>query len=77
VEHELSYEKPDFYQELQALLKEASIVKIYCWSRAKEQASIVALIKEHNYAVEAYTVLNFAKLTPKHSASRGLQTAVS
>jgi hypothetical protein len=67
MEHELDYQKPTFYDELNALLKSASVVKISGWSRAKDQASVLGLIKEHNYKVETYTVLNFARLTPNRS----------
>jgi hypothetical protein len=66
MEHELDYQKEGFYEDLNPLLKSGSIVKIYSWSRAKDQASLLGLIKEHNYTVQTYTVMNFAKLTPKH-----------
>jgi hypothetical protein len=62
MEYELDYEKPEFQEDLIALMGKAAIVKIYGWSRAKDQLSVRELIKQHNYAVEAYTVLNFAKL---------------
>ena len=64
MEHELDYQKPGFYENLDPLLKSGSIVTIYSWSRAKEQMSLLGLIKEHNYKVETYTLMNFAKLIP-------------
>ncbi len=65
MEHELDPQKPTFYEELNAFLESASIVKIYNWSRAKGQTPILDLIKEHDYKVETYTILNFARLTPR------------
>jgi hypothetical protein len=65
VEHELDYKKERFYEDLNPLLKSGSVVKIYSWSRAKDQASLLDLIKEHNYRIESYTLMNFAKLMPK------------
>jgi hypothetical protein len=64
MEYELNYEKPEFQEELNALMVKASVVKVYGWSRAKGQASVLDLIKRHNYAVQSYTTLNFAKLIP-------------
>ena len=66
MEHELDYQKPNFYEDLDPLLKRGSIVKIHSWSRAKDQAALLGLIKEHNYKVEIYTLMNFAKLMPNH-----------
>lgn len=66
MEHELDYQKPHFYEDLNPLLKSGSIVKIHSWSRAKDQAALLGLIKEHNYKVEIYTLTNFAKLLPNH-----------
>ena len=66
MEHELDYQKERFYEELDPLLKNRSIVKIYSWSRAKDQAALLGLVKEHNYKIEIYTLMNFAKLMPNH-----------
>jgi hypothetical protein len=64
MEHELDYKKEHFYEDLNLLLQSGSIVKIHSWSRAKDQASLLGLIKAHNYKIEAYTFMNFAKLMP-------------
>ena len=69
VEHELDYVKPNFYEEVNALLKSGSIIKIFNWNRAKDQASLLELIKAHQYRIEAYTFMNFAKLLPSVSSS--------
>jgi hypothetical protein len=73
MEHELSYGKPNFDAELVAFLKSASVVKVASWSRAKDQAAILAIIKEHNYRVEEYTILNYAKLMPNGSSPKLVQ----
>ena len=62
MEYELDFEKPEFQEELIALMGKGAIVKIYGWSRAKDQLSIRELIKQHNYGVETYTILNCARL---------------
>lgn len=64
MEHELDYQSPNFYNELIVLLKSAALIKVLNWGRAKEQTSLQALVKQHNYQVEAYTILNYAKLRP-------------
>ena len=68
MEHDLDYQKPNFYEDLNPLLKGEFVVKIHSWRRAKEQVPLLALIKEHNYKIEVYTVMNFAKLMPNRSA---------
>jgi hypothetical protein len=73
MEHELDYQKPNFYEELSPLLKNGSIVNIYGWSRAKDQASLADLIKEHDYKVQPYTFMNFAKLMPNRPESIAIQ----
>jgi hypothetical protein len=69
MEHELDYQTPSFYADLNPLLKSGSVVKISSWSRAKDQAPLLGLIKEHNYLVETYTFMNFAKLMPNSHAA--------
>jgi hypothetical protein len=64
MEHELDYQNTNFYDQLNPLLKEGSVVKVAGWSRAKGEAALLGLIKEHNYRVEIYTFLNFARLSP-------------
>ena len=69
MEHDLDYQEPNFYENLNPLLKERFVVKIHSWSRAKDQVSLLDLIKEHNYKLEVYTMMNFAKLMPNHPAT--------
>ena len=69
MEHDLDYQKPNFYEDLNPLLKGEFVVKIHSWSRAKDQVPLLDLIKEHNYKIEVYTVMNFAKLMPNRSAA--------
>lgn len=64
MEHELDQEQPGFQQALTSLMESASRVKVYGWSRARQEPFVVDLIKKHNYAIEAYTILNCAKLKP-------------
>ena len=68
MEYELNYEGPEFQKSLCALMDKASIVKVYGWSRAKDQRSVHDLIKQHDYRIQAYTTLNFAKLIPNRPA---------
>ena len=77
MEHDLDYQKPNFYEDLNPLLKGRFIVKVYSWSRAKDQVSLLELIKEHNYKVEVYTLMNFAKLMPNHPAAMDVQKPIS
>ena len=77
MEHELDYQKESFYEELNPLLKSGSIVKIYSWSRAKDQTSLLGLIKEHNYKIEIYTLMNFAKLMPNQPVALVLPKKLS
>ena len=77
MEHDLDYQKPNFYEDLNPLLKGGFVIKIYSWSRAKDQVSLLDLIKEHNYRVEVYTFMNFAKLMPNHPAAIVVQKPVS
>jgi hypothetical protein len=69
MEHELDYQKANFYEDLNPLLKSGSVVKIYSWSRAKDQGPLIGLVKEHNYKIEVYTFMNFAKLMPNPRAA--------
>lgn len=64
MEHELDYQQPSFYEDLNPLLKSGSVIKVCSWNRAKDQAPLLGLIKEHNYLIETYTFMNFAKLIP-------------
>jgi hypothetical protein len=75
MEHDLDYQTANFYEELNPLLKSGSIVKIFSWSRAKNQTSLLGLIKEHNYRIEVYTLMNFAKLLPNPSPASVSQKA--
>ena len=68
MEHELDSQAPKFEQELTTLLATASIVKVYGWSRAKDQSVVIELIKKHGYAVVVYSFFNFAKLHPKSNS---------
>ena len=77
MEHDLDYQKPNFYEDLNPLLKGGFVVKIHSWSRAKDQVSLLDLIKEHNYRVEVYTVMNFAKLMPIRPAAMVVPNPVS
>jgi hypothetical protein len=64
MEYELDSQKPKFCEELQILMKSAHIVKIHGWSRARDHASVLGLIKEYHYKVQPYSILNFAILMP-------------
>jgi hypothetical protein len=67
--HELEFKMPGFHAELDALMGRACVVKIHGWSRAKDEALVLKLIKEHGYVVEVYTILNVAKLFPKFAVA--------
>ena len=71
MEHELDSQKPAFTEKLTALMETASIVKIYGWSRAKEERAVIDLIKKHEYTIESYSILNFAKLLPGPNGAPG------
>jgi hypothetical protein len=68
MEHELTHPRPQFNHELSALLQSASIVKVFGWNGAKQDTDVISLIQQHHYNIEAYTFLNYAKLSPKNKA---------
>ena len=60
-----NFKMPAFETELSTLLANRSIVKVYGWSRAKDQPAVLSLIKQHDYTLQTYTILNYATLSPK------------
>lgn len=65
MEHELNYqEEPKFHEQLEALLKNSSTVKVYGWKASQRDAAVTSLITIHHYRVEVYTFMNYAMLAP-------------